>query len=204
MSEHDAKTKARPFRPLKGLKENDVACLETVRGQEQGRLYPLSVGKMTIGRGSSCDVALLDDGVSRHHAKLIVEDNGTVTLIDLESTNGTYLNRGQIERAKVRDGDDIQIGPDVTLRFGFRPRQVLERFVQASEPDEPTLTSRELEVARMAAQGRTNAEIGQELGISPRTVNSHLTKIYDRLDVHSRAALAVYLIDRKLMARGGR
>ncbi len=199
MADPDDKTRARPFRPLKGLKADDVACLETVRGQQRGRLYALNVGKMTIGRGSSCDVALSDDGVSRHHAKLVVEENGTVTLIDLDSTNGTYLNRGQVERAKVRDGDDIQIGPDVTLRFGFRPQREVARSVEAEEEDAPVLTARELEVARMAAQGMTNAEIGKGLGISPRTVNSHLTKIYDRLDVHSRAALAVFLIERKLM-----
>jgi DNA-binding NarL/FixJ family response regulator len=49
-----------------------------------------------------------------------------------------------------------------------------------------SLTERELDVLRLAAQGMTNREIGQELGISHRTVQGHLASIYDKLSVNSR------------------
>ena len=196
----NAKTNARPFRPLRGLEPDELACLEITRGNEVGRLYPLGVGTTTIGRSPSADISLEEDGVSRYHAKLVVEARGEVTLVDLDSTNGTYLNRGQIERARVREGDDLQIGPDVTLRFCFRRRHEVEAAIPtAGSDDAPALTARELQVARMAAQGKTNADIGTALGISPRTVNSHLTKIYHRLGLHSRAALALHLAERGLM-----
>ncbi|MFK0253662.1 LuxR C-terminal-related transcriptional regulator [Streptomyces sp. NPDC090445] len=52
------------------------------------------------------------------------------------------------------------------------------------------LTGQELRIARLAAQGLTNKEIGQRLHISPRTVAAHLYKIFPRLGITSRAALA--------------
>jgi len=55
----------------------------------------------------------------------------------------------------------------------------------ASDQVEP-LTERELDVIRLAAQGKTNRQIGIELGISHRTVQGHLASIYGKLDVNSR------------------
>ncbi len=51
------------------------------------------------------------------------------------------------------------------------------------------LTTRERQVARLAARGLSNAEIGAELGIRARTVDAHLQSIYGKLRVRSRAQL---------------
>ncbi|NLF65712.1 MAG: response regulator transcription factor, partial [Chloroflexi bacterium] len=48
------------------------------------------------------------------------------------------------------------------------------------------LTDRELEVLRLAAQGFTNKAVGVQLGISDRTVQGHLARIYAKLDANSR------------------
>lgn len=53
-----------------------------------------------------------------------------------------------------------------------------------------TLTRREREVARLAAEGRRNAEIAQDLQISTHTVATHLKNIYSKLHVRSRLELA--------------
>lgn len=70
--------------------------------------------------------------------------------------------------------------------------QVARKVVQQVAPSaalaaqsEP-LTGRELEVLRLVARGRTNKEIGRELGISARTVQGHLANIYGKLGVYSR------------------
>jgi DNA-binding CsgD family transcriptional regulator len=51
------------------------------------------------------------------------------------------------------------------------------------------LSHQERTVARLAATGATNRQIGQQLGLSPRTVGSHLTRVFQKMRVTSRAAL---------------
>ena len=57
---------------------------------------------------------------------------------------------------------------------------------QRSQPQVEPLTERELEVLALVAQGYTNKAIGLHLGISDRTVQGHLAKVYGKLDVNSR------------------
>jgi len=60
---------------------------------------------------------------------------------------------------------------------------------------ESELSKRELEVARLVAEGLTNNEIAETLIISPRTVSTHLEKIYRRLGISSRASLVKFLME---------
>jgi DNA-binding CsgD family transcriptional regulator len=64
---------------------------------------------------------------------------------------------------------------------------------------ETDLTARELDVLRLAAQGLTDAEIGERLFISHRTVGQHLRSVYGKLEVHSRAAATRYAVERQLV-----
>ena len=60
------------------------------------------------------------------------------------------------------------------------------------------LTAREVEVLRLLAQGLTDVQIAEQLVISPRTVNNHLTSIYSKIQVSSRAAATRYAMEHKL------
>ena len=60
------------------------------------------------------------------------------------------------------------------------------------------LTAREVEVLRLVAQGLTNEEVAQQLVISPRTVNTHLTSIFSKIVVSTRAAATQYAIEHHL------
>jgi predicted ATPase/DNA-binding CsgD family transcriptional regulator len=67
-------------------------------------------------------------------------------------------------------------------------------------PGSPSgLTTREVEVLRLVAQGLTDAQIAEHLVISPRTVNWHLTSIYSKLGVSSRAAATRYALEKHLV-----
>jgi len=67
----------------------------------------------------------------------------------------------------------------------------------ATYPD--GLTAREVEVLRLLAQGLTDAQIAEQLVISPRTVNNHLTSIYQKIQVSSRSAATRYAVDQHLV-----
>ncbi|MFD4180141.1 response regulator [Rhodococcus sp. NPDC058514] len=64
------------------------------------------------------------------------------------------------------------------------------------------LTARELDVLALIGRGRTNSEIGQDLGISGVTVKSHVGHIFLKLDLRDRAAAIVYAFDNKIVAPG--
>ena len=63
------------------------------------------------------------------------------------------------------------------------------------------LSLRELDVARLVSDGLTNAQVAAQLHLSPRTVENHLQRMYERLRVPSRAALARYLAEHGLLER---
>ena len=66
----------------------------------------------------------------------------------------------------------------------------------SSTPDHPAgLTPREIEVLGLVASGMTNAQIAKELFVSPRTVETHLTSIYHKLGVSSRAAATRFALE---------
>ena len=66
-----------------------------------------------------------------------------------------------------------------------------------STPD--GLSSREVEVLRLVAQGKTNRVIAAELFISEKTVASHVSHIFTKLGVSSRSAATAYAFDRKVV-----
>jgi DNA-binding CsgD family transcriptional regulator len=76
--------------------------------------------------------------------------------------------------------------------------------LQPSRPASPSgtrLTSRELEVLRLVATGRTNRAIAGQLRLSEKTVARHLANIFNKLDVSSRAAATAYAFEHRLVGR---
>src|SRR6516164_311799 len=86
-----------------------------VSGPEPGsdgsmqRTYELTSPVTLLGRGTDCDLRLVDPGVSRHHAELRVEDD-EVVLVDLGSTNGTFVNGEPVRRVALTDGTRVTLG----------------------------------------------------------------------------------------------
>jgi hypothetical protein len=83
-----------------------------IRGDGGERTVTLTSQTVTIGRMSECDVVLPDKGASRKHAQLRYRD-GSWTLTDLGSTNGTRLNGQTIQSRELSDGDKVTIGTTV-------------------------------------------------------------------------------------------
>jgi predicted component of type VI protein secretion system len=73
------------------------------------REIPIDERPLTIGRAPENDIHIDNLAVSDHHARLSSE-NGKIVIEDLGSLNGTYVNDLRVDRAVLRDGDNIQIG----------------------------------------------------------------------------------------------
>jgi pSer/pThr/pTyr-binding forkhead associated (FHA) protein len=78
-------------------------------GVEAGSTYELNTPVTLLGRGTDCDLRLVDAGVSRHHAELRVEDD-QVVLVDRGSTNGTLVNGQPVRRVVLVDGMTVTLG----------------------------------------------------------------------------------------------
>jgi hypothetical protein len=78
-------------------------------GGRSGETFPLDADRVEIGRSPESDVFLDDVTVSRSHAVLVKDESG-YSIEDGGSLNGTYVNRRRVEKAKLEDGDEVQIG----------------------------------------------------------------------------------------------
>jgi pSer/pThr/pTyr-binding forkhead associated (FHA) protein len=87
--------------------------LRFISGKHQGGEHPITPGRdLVIGRSSDIDIALIEDMVSRRHARVIWQAD-ELLLEDLGSTNGTFVNGEKIQRVRLKEGDKILIGTNI-------------------------------------------------------------------------------------------
>jgi pSer/pThr/pTyr-binding forkhead associated (FHA) protein len=93
-------------------------ALRFISGKYQGGEYPLQEsGELVIGRSSELDMVLIEDMVSRKHAKITLAP-GQITIADLGSTNGTFVNGEKVKKARLKEGDRILIGTSILKLVG--------------------------------------------------------------------------------------
>lgn len=78
-------------------------------GGREGERVQLEADLLTVGRNPENHLFLDDVTVSRHHARVVRDATG-FAIEDLNSLNGTYVNRRRVERHHLSDGDELQIG----------------------------------------------------------------------------------------------
>jgi pSer/pThr/pTyr-binding forkhead associated (FHA) protein len=87
--------------------------LRFISGKYEGGEFPLEEGKdIIVGRSSELDMVLVEEMVSRKHAKITVR-RGAITIEDLGSTNGSFVNGERIQQATLHEGDRILIGTSI-------------------------------------------------------------------------------------------
>ncbi len=87
-----------------------------VADDEKETRYPITRTIWRIGRSKDNELTLDDTSLSRRHAEIHRNINGTFNIIDMNSMNGVYINNEKIGKAALQEGDVIEIG-DVILRF---------------------------------------------------------------------------------------
>ncbi|MEU3840318.1 FHA domain-containing protein [Streptomyces sp. NPDC028635] len=86
------------------------ALLVVRRGPNQGSRFLLDGELTTAGRHPQSDIFLDDVTVSRRHVEFRRSPDGTFTVADVGSLNGTYVNRERIDQVALHNGDEVQIG----------------------------------------------------------------------------------------------
>jgi serine/threonine protein kinase len=95
--------------------EQLATSLAIVEPEEFAAIYPLRGGRLRIGRDPGADIVLSDVSVSRFHAD-VVERDGSYFMLDLNSSNGIYVNgENRTDEVELTDGDRVRIGRIVLL-----------------------------------------------------------------------------------------
>jgi pSer/pThr/pTyr-binding forkhead associated (FHA) protein len=100
--------------------------------------FPLGEGITFIGRQDDCDLRIPLSEISRKHAQLIIHQ-GAVTIRDMGSANGTYINNRRVTEQDLTPGDHIIIGPVVfTVQIDGQPEDIRQvRTRVEPRPHEP-------------------------------------------------------------------
>jgi hypothetical protein len=120
--------------------------LRFISGKYQGGEFPIASEKqILIGRSSDLDMVLVEDMVSRKHARISMQGD-QIWIEDLGSTNGTFVNGEKIKRSRLKEGDRVLIGTSIL------------KLIASDAPRDTVDAKRELESvaqARRTSQQRT-------------------------------------------------
>jgi len=114
--------------------------------------------ELIIGRSSELEMVLIEDMVSRHHAKITTTDS-EIFIEDLGSTNGTFVNGEKITSCKLKEGDRILIGTSIV-------KLVFEEYDGTQPPPAPISTSplggASIEDVRISPLSGQNGRVSQQ------------------------------------------
>ncbi|HEY2029176.1 MAG TPA: FHA domain-containing protein [Myxococcales bacterium] len=129
-------------------------ALRFISGKYQGGEYPLAdAGEVVIGRSSGVDMVLIEELVSRKHAKLALGGDA-VTISDLGSTNGTFVNGERIKEATLEEGDRVLIGTSILKLVRIARGAPVDAKTAQKALDQRALAEEKKTGGRPAVQGR--------------------------------------------------
>ncbi len=168
-----------------------VPTLHFKEGALAGKVIRLDKDEATLGRRDDCDYVIPDPRVSRVHAK-ITKEAGSIIIQDLGSAGGTKVNGDDVHGSAVANhGDSIEFGPvKCTFEDPAMAAQGEDQTMVFEVPEiqtGPHLSPRQGQVLELMAEGMTNSEIGDQLGVTERTVKAYAQELYDKLGVRNRA-----------------
>jgi hypothetical protein len=135
-----AEAKSRP------AAEKNSYRLTVYLNDEKIRELPLN-GTLVLGRSQDCDIRLESRLISRYHAVITVDPNGTYYISDLASTNGVLVNNKQIKRIPIANGDVIDICEfRICVELDLVSQTTAEQVDVGEDNDDDTATLRVLDI----------------------------------------------------------
>ena len=94
-----------------------MASLFVIRGRDQGKRFEMDQPAIGLGRDVSNEIQLQDTEVSRRHAE-VRHENNSFSLVDLHSSNGTFVNDEPVQTRELRSGDRVRVGRTLMIFTG--------------------------------------------------------------------------------------
>jgi DNA-binding NarL/FixJ family response regulator len=133
------------------------------------------------------DRAIVDARAQRVSIRLERRDERLILTLADDGASPADLEALPVAQRRI-----AQLGGAIETSIG--PHGGLEIAIVIAVAPPAALTSRELEVLRLLAEGLSNKAIAVALGVSPRTINFHLDNLYAKLGVTSRTEAAIYAL----------
>lgn len=121
------------------MQERDSFRLVVRRGPQPNQIYEITKDVTTLGRDITNDIVINDREASRHHLRL-VRSGDSITVEDLGSTNGTFVNGKRVSGVTpLQNGDMVGLGETVTLGFEIQRAQQSQQPQQGQQaaPQQP-------------------------------------------------------------------
>jgi diguanylate cyclase (GGDEF)-like protein len=134
----------------------DRATLTVITGFNAGQVFALDGTSYVMGRGTEAQIWIEDASVSREHARISCANDGSFVLEDLGSTNGTFVAGQRVTVQRLSNGDGIQLGTTLLLRFAITDdaeEELQRRLYESSTRDALTRAyNRKYLVERLGAE----------------------------------------------------
>ncbi|MFT5106922.1 MAG: MoxR-like ATPase [Pseudoalteromonas tetraodonis] len=151
-------------------------------GPNAGQSHQVPEEGLTLGRDYSANVQILDTKVSSSHAMILFE-KGNWWVYDLQSSNGTLLNKIETEASSLQDGDLITIG---TSTIGFH-------FAEGTETVEPAVKESLGRWTKPSSEPASDAELVEELSAAYDRMRDQLSQvIVGQHDVIEQMLIAIF------------
>jgi adenylate cyclase len=133
---------------------------------ETPQTHTFTTGEVVIGRSPECQVVLKDFGISRQHARIVVDEDG-VRIQDLKSKNGTQVNGVPVVEAPLKDGDRILLGKfQLAFSKTLEGKVVLDEAKPLSE-EAGTIIRSVGELSRLLSDATASAQPAAEKKAAP-------------------------------------
>lgn len=200
-------TASEPAAPARAAKVMPVPSLRFTSGPAGGTTVRLEHDEGTLGRREDNHYVVNDPGVSRVHARITRTNDTTLLVTDLGSSGGTTVNGEAVTGSHVLvHGDRLGVGtsecvvenPVAAAQTGDDTTTMMLHVPEVEDLG-PQLSPRQTEVLQLIAEGMTNNEIGEVLGITERTVKAYAQELYTKLGVRNRAGAVAEAINAGLL-----
>lgn len=154
-----------------------MASLFVIRGNDIGSRFELTATPLSLGRDAGNAIQLHDHEVSRRHAEIVVRGHET-WLVDLDSSNGSFVNGQRVRQQALRTGDHVQLGGTLML-FTAQAEASADLHGQIDLGDRPgdsSLIVRSIDAEER--RGLVDALAGSEVSPFLERTRSHLQVMY--------------------------